>query len=183
MISTRPDPISGIDSSIEGQRRRQAEAREVLAQETEVLHLALASGLVDSAQIASWANAVIRILGSADPVLCALATAGSSPAVVVARLLRSVSGARCSNAAQYEVLWVLSKALEQDPGKARRIAGALERLAGSGLAPDLEHPIRVKAFSRRLETGAGGSTGGGESVTAELRDFLAMRLSVAGRVA
>jgi hypothetical protein len=177
MTSPTPDPTSGPGAS--RSRERLAGGRRVgLAQETEVLRLALTSGLITPAQVAAWAEAVIQILGAEDPVLRALASASGSTVDGVARLLSRVSGPRSSDRALSEVLLTLYTALDRHPRKAGRVAQALERLVAAGVAPELEVPLRLWAFSSRLEAGRRGPHDAVEKATMELREFLASHLSV-----
>jgi hypothetical protein len=171
MTSPSPDPTLTLE-------RLGGGPRVGLAQETEVLRLALTSGLITPAEVAAWAEAVIQILRAEDPVLRALASAGGSTVDVVAGLLSRVTGPRSSDRALSEVFLTLYTALSRQPRKAGRVAQALDRLVAAGVAPELEAPLRMWAFSRRLEAGRGGPHDAVQEATMELREFLASHISV-----
>jgi len=148
-----------------------------LAQEAEVFRVALCCGLVTSRDVASWADAAIHILGSGDPALVSLAAAGRFPTDIVSRLLCRVQGPRRTARAVGDVLLVMHDHLERDTGRSLGIAAALDRLAATGLTPDLAPQIGVWAFSRRLEAALNGEYGSAENVIAELREVLTRHLS------
>jgi hypothetical protein len=153
-----------------------------LAQEAEVFRVALCCGLLTSPDVASWADAAIHILGSGDPALVSVAAAGRFPTDIVSRLLCRVQGPRSTARAVGDVLLIMHDHLERDPGQSLGIATALDRLAATGLTPDLAPQIGVWAFSRRLQAALRGESGSAEGIIAELRDVLTRHLPASALV-
>jgi hypothetical protein len=150
--------------------------RRTLAQEAEGFRVALSAGLVTPADVAAWAESAIQILGIEDSSLLSVAAAGAFPAEIVSRLLGRVSGPRNTSLAVADVLLAMHDQLERMPSQALPIAAGLERLAASGLAPDLAGEVGSWAFARRLEDALKGSYSSPALVTSELRDFLRRRI-------
>lgn len=147
-----------------------------LAQEAEGFRVALSAGLVVAADVAAWAESAIQILGIRESSLHSLAAAGHFPADIVSRLLGRVPGPRNTGLALADVLLAMHEQLERAPSHALVIAAALDRLAASGLAPDLMAEVGAWAFARRLLDSQNGSYGSPALITSELRDFLRRHL-------